>query len=75
MKTIPTVLAAVAMVFAQTALAQEDRFTKLAVPGALNTQPPGINDAGDIVGFYQDATGFHGYLNADRMFTVSRIAS
>jgi hypothetical protein len=32
------------------------------VPGALETAPVGINDAGKIVGTYRDATGWHGFI-------------
>jgi hypothetical protein len=32
------------------------------VPGALESAPVGINDAGEIVGTYRDATGWHGFI-------------
>ncbi len=37
-------------------------FTKIDVPGSTYTEPTGINDAGQIVGDFNDNTGFHGYL-------------
>ncbi len=37
-------------------------FTPLDVPGATDTIAFGINDAGQIVGFFSDATGRHGFL-------------
>lgn len=39
-------------------------FTIFDVPGAINsgTQAGGINDNGDIVGFFEDAVGTHGFL-------------
>ncbi len=37
-------------------------FTALDVPGAAFTQANGINDAGQIVGHFSDATGTHGFL-------------
>jgi probable HAF family extracellular repeat protein len=35
----------------------------------LETFPFGINDVGEIVGFYQDASGQHGFLYAAGVFT------
>lgn len=41
------------------------------VPGALGTSAQGINAAGDIVGFYADASGrTHGFLLRDGAFTT-----
>jgi hypothetical protein len=39
-------------------------FTLFDVPGAISagTQPGGINDAGLIVGFFEDGAGVHGFL-------------
>jgi hypothetical protein len=37
-------------------------FTQLDVPGANFTQAFGINDAGQIVGFFFSNTGEHGFL-------------
>jgi probable HAF family extracellular repeat protein len=37
-------------------------------PGA--TTPQGINDAGQIVGWYSDATGTHGFLLSGGIYTT-----
>jgi len=38
-------------------------YTPIDVPGAVQTVPYGINDAGDIVGYYTDARDVeHGFL-------------
>lgn len=38
-------------------------FTKIEFPGAISTEPHGINNAGQIVGTYIDASGIpHGFL-------------
>lgn len=40
-------------------------FTSVDVPGATVTEAHGINDAGQIVGAYQDTTGtYHGFLSS-----------
>src|SRR5262245_66222622 len=36
--------------------------TTIDVPGSRSTTARGINDAGQIVGDFQDATGSHGFL-------------
>src|SRR5258708_30575792 len=42
-------------------------FTTVDVPGATNTNATGINNRGQIVGFYNDASGDHGFvLSSDR---------
>ncbi len=39
------------------------KFTKASVPGAIQTYPGGINNAGVMVGQYYDSAGhYHGYL-------------
>lgn len=46
-------------------------YTTFAVPGAVLTAAQGINARGDIVGFYDDATGRrHGFLLRDGLFTT-----
>ena len=40
------------------------------VPGATDTYPAAINDAGVIAGTYFDATGGHGFLDDHGVFTV-----
>lgn len=37
------------------------QYTTLDVPGALETQAYGIDDAGRVVGAYRDAAGWHGF--------------
>jgi uncharacterized membrane protein len=46
-------------------------FTTIDVPGAVFTQPTGINSAGRIVGFYIDGTTFasHGFLLEQGTYT------
>jgi hypothetical protein len=44
-------------------------FTTIDVPNASRTQALGINDFGQIVGFYGDLSGHHGYLYAAGVFT------
>ena len=39
-------------------------FTPIDVPGSILTRTYGINDAGQIVGVYRDATGGHGFFAA-----------
>ncbi len=45
-------------------------FTTFDVPGAYYTQGTGINNAGQIVGWFGDATGTHGFLNAGGTFST-----
>jgi uncharacterized membrane protein len=46
-------------------------FTTVQDPLAPNaTVPTGINDAGQIVGYYQDATGTHGFVDVGGTFTT-----
>ena len=48
------------------------KFTKNNVPGARDTEPEGINNAGVTVGQYQDTSGvWHGYiLNGNNLITL-----
>jgi probable HAF family extracellular repeat protein len=49
-----------------TAHAASYTFTTLDVPGSITTVADGINTAGQIVGFFNDATGgTHGFLTTD----------
>jgi probable HAF family extracellular repeat protein len=47
-------------------------FTTLSVPGALphTTDAVAINDSGQIVGFFTDSTGNHGFLYTNGVFTT-----
>ena len=48
---------------ASAAIAGPARFIAVDYPGAIETQASGINPAGDIVGYYKDASGvLHGFL-------------
>jgi probable HAF family extracellular repeat protein len=52
-------------------LKDDASFTTINVPGALFTQPSGINDAGQIVGLFGDATSRdHGFLKDGAIFTT-----
>ena len=44
--------------------------TTLAVPGTTFATAFGINDHGDVTGFYFDATGTHGYLYSSEKYTT-----
>ena len=44
-------------------------FTTIDVPGATSTSAYGINDAGQIVGSFNNATGSHGFLKDGATFT------
>jgi uncharacterized membrane protein len=43
-------------------LFDQGRFTTIDVPGAVATELTGINGAGHIVGFFNDAGGQHGFV-------------
>jgi hypothetical protein len=45
-------------------------FTTIDVPGARDTQTLGINDSGQIVGRFVDATGAHGFVDTGGSFTT-----
>jgi len=46
-------------------------FTTIDVPGGINARALGINDAGQIVGDFRDATGaVHGFLKDGATFTT-----
>jgi probable HAF family extracellular repeat protein len=47
----------------------EYTFTTIDVPGATHTEAYGINTAGQIVGWFQDATGQHGFLRDGATYT------
>jgi probable HAF family extracellular repeat protein len=55
--------------FIDHARAIEYTFTPIDVPGATFTNAFGINNRGQIVGSFFDATGSHGFLNTDGTFT------
>lgn len=45
-------------------------YTTIDVPGAMATQPQGINRQGDVVGIFRDAKGVHGFLLRNGTFTT-----
>ena len=46
-------------------------FTTIHVPGARSSFVFGINDAGQIVGWFLDATGIHGFVTEAAVLTVA----
>ena len=60
MRAIKMVLSATLMSAAAFAVA--DTYTSIDVPGAISTDPSGINSSGEIVGTYTDASNIvHGF--------------
>jgi probable HAF family extracellular repeat protein len=45
-------------------------FTTIDVPGVINTFATGMNNNGQIVGYYDDGTGDHGFLYTAASFTT-----
>jgi hypothetical protein len=45
-------------------------FTKVTVPGATSTFGGGINDAGSLVGYFNDSSGQHGFVDMGGQFTT-----
>ena len=45
-------------------------FTAIDVPGSGNTYAYGINNSGQIVGYFQDAGGYHGFVDTGGRFTT-----
>lgn len=45
-------------------------FTRFCVPDSMTTHATGINQQGDIVGVYSSASGPHGFLLRDGVFTT-----
>jgi len=45
-------------------------YTTFDYPGAIGTNVWGINDAGQIVGYYWDSTGSHGFLKDGSSYTT-----
>jgi uncharacterized protein (TIGR03437 family) len=42
-------------------------------PGSTSTTVTGINNAGQIVGYYEDASGFHGFLRTGSTYTIIEV--
>ena len=62
MLSIVAFLAIAPMAACSSANAASFSFTQIDVPGTLSTEAFGINDAGEIVGGFNDSTGSHGFL-------------
>jgi hypothetical protein len=45
-------------------------YTPINVPGSTSTTALGLNNSGQIVGSYTDATGTHGFLDTNNAFTT-----
>src|SRR4051794_16662368 len=45
-------------------------FIQIDLPGAFFTHASDINNAGQIVGFFSDSTGGHGFLDTGGSFTL-----
>jgi len=60
-----------ALAVAVTASAQTPSyiFTTIDFPNANSTAARGVNDAGQIVGYFSDSTGTHAFLLSDGIFT------
>ena len=68
---VALVLSAVALIITASSLrASAFTFTTIDVPGATATEAFGINAAGDIVGFFTNASGAHGFLLSRGVFTT-----
>ena len=68
---VALVLSAVALIITASSLrASAFTFTAIDVPGATATEAFGINAAGDIVGFFTNASGAHGFLLSRGVFTT-----
>lgn len=55
---------------AASSVAVEYAFTTIDYPGADRTEAYGINNAGQIVGYYFDATGQHGFVKDGDSYTA-----
>src|SRR3989442_11661944 len=70
-RCVALVLSAVALIITASSLrASAFTFTTIDVPGATLIEARGINPAGNIVGFFDDASGIHGFLLSRGVFTT-----
>ena len=58
-----------ALAFSQPALAITYNYTQIDVPGASFTVAVGINNSGQVTGFYQDGSGQHGFVLSDGVYS------
>jgi probable HAF family extracellular repeat protein len=70
-RTLLSAALSLSVLFSTLAAAQNASytFTPIDVPGAMLTVASGINDNGQIVGHFTDATGTHGFLKDGTTFT------
>src|SRR6266853_2608707 len=68
--SIAGILATAPLAASSLANASAFTFTQLDVPGATLTAARGINDAAQIVGFFSNSTGTHGFLDIGGSFTL-----
>ena len=52
------------------ALADSYSFTTVNVPGASDTIAYGINNSGQVVGYFGDGSGFHGFVDTGGVFST-----
>jgi len=71
--SVAFILAIPLVFFPHVALATEYTFTSIDVTNSTVTQAYGINNSGDIVGLYHDATGGHGFLYVGGSFTPTDV--
>src|SRR5271169_2860925 len=58
------------LIFGGTAMADDFNFTPIDFPGALQTEATGINNSGQVAGWYQDGSEkTHGFLDVNGTFT------
>ena len=48
-------------------------FSTFDIPGAVNIYPTGINNAGQIVGTFNDSDSHHGFLYTNNAFTIFEV--
>lgn len=72
---IVALFSAVRSAWADSFLLSDGTFTTFNVPGALpnTTIAEGINNSGEIVGWFEDSAGEHGFLYANGVFTTINV--
>jgi hypothetical protein len=45
-------------------------YSNIQVPGSLSTSPEGINNRGEVVGYYQNSSGVYGFLLSNGNYTT-----
>jgi probable HAF family extracellular repeat protein len=67
--SLAAVFATVSLALSSPARASAYSFTQIDVPGASSTNAAAINDAGQIVGTFENITGFHAFLDSGGSFS------